>query len=75
MPTKKLSISERKKINETIRFLKNKSQNAINSEIEKTRKEIHSLQNKLDIDELIIVKKKTSITKKKTLKAKPKSKK
>jgi hypothetical protein len=48
MSTKKLTVSETKKIQETIRFLKIKSWDSSKSEIEKTRKEIHSLQDKLD---------------------------
>lgn len=70
---KKLSVSERKKINDTIRFLKNKSQNAITSEIEKSRKEIHNLQSKLDLDDSIKTNKKPTSSKK--TKVKPKAKK
>lgn len=52
MSTKKLTVSERKKIQETIRFLKVKSWDSSKSEVEKYRKEIHSLQDKLDKDNL-----------------------
>jgi uncharacterized protein YydD (DUF2326 family) len=49
---KSLTVSERKKILATIRFLKTQSWNSTKSEIESIRKQIHELQNKLEMDDL-----------------------